>query len=202
MNFGSQFGRKILRNLLSMALFIAIPLAASAWAAELKPPQTPFRADAQFSAGNTVQMDGPMWYDGGLERREMVMDTQDVILITRPDQGLVFMISPDNKAVMQLKLKPEMRYYSEETLASLDAEEVGREMISDEATIKYRVDGGSGGNTGVSGFLWVTEDGIAIKFEGMTGSTKVSMLLTNVVRGPVDPALFEVPTDFQIMELD
>ena len=185
-----------------MALFIAIPLAASAWAAELKPPQTPFRADAQFSAGNTVQMDGPMWYDGGLERREMVMDTQDVILITRPDQGLVFMISPDNKAVMQLKLKPEMRYYSEETLASLDAEEVGREMISDEAAIKYRVDGGSGGNTGVSGFLWVTEDGIAIKFEGMTGSTKVSMLLTNVVRGPVDPALFEVPTDFQIMELD
>ena len=202
MNFGIHFGRKVLRHLLSMALFIAIPLAASAWAAELKPPQSPFSADAKFRAGDTVQMDGPMWYDGGLERREMVMDTQDVILITRPDQGLVFMISPDNKAVMQLKLKPEMRYYSEETLASLDAEEVGREMISDEATIKYRVEGGSGGNTGVRGFLWVTEDGIAIKFEGMTGSTKVSMLLSNVVRGPVDPALFEVPLDYQIMELD
>ena len=62
MNFGIHFGRKVLRHLLSMALFIAIPLAASAWAAELKPPQSPFSADAKFRAGDTVQMDGPMWY--------------------------------------------------------------------------------------------------------------------------------------------
>lgn len=202
MKFGINFGRRAYLHLLSVALFFAIGTASNSWAVELKPPLTPFQADAHFRAGDDVQMDGPMWYDGGLERREMVMDTQDAILITRPDQGLVFMISPDNKAVMQLSLKPEMQYYSEESLASLAAEAVGEEVISGESTIKYRVEGGIGSNAGVSGFLWITEDNIAMKFEGMTGDSEVSMFLENVVRGPVDPALFEVPADFQVQKMD
>ena len=79
---------------------------------------------------------------------------------------------------------------------------IGGDSEASISRLKYRIESGPGGVANVSGFLWVTEDGIAIKFEGMTGSTKISMLLSNVVRGPVDPALFEVPSDYQIMELD
>ena len=187
---------------LSMALFGVVLATSSASAVDLKPPLAPFQAQMTLRAGGGIEMVGAMWHDNGLERREMVMDGEDVILITRPDQGSVFMISPVNLMAMQMSLTPEMQLYSEQSLAGLTAEAVGEETISGESTTKYQVSSAPDSGNTVNGFMWITDDNIAMKFEGQSGKDEISMTLAEVARGPVDRTLFEVPADYEIMKWD
>jgi hypothetical protein len=185
-----------------MALLGAVFATSSAWAMELQPPESPFQAKMAIRSGEGVEMSGSLWYDGGKERREMTVDGEDIVLITRPDRGSVYMVSPVNLMAMQMSLKPEMRYYSEESLAGLDAEALGEETVSGEATTKYRVDSNASAATVVGGFLWITPDNIAMKFEGTMGTDRVSMVLADVTRGPVEATMFEVPNDYNITKVD
>lgn len=181
-----------------LVCFSMVCFTGSAWASELMQPQTPFKAEMTFQSGESMQMEGHLWYDQGLERREISLMGQNMTLITRPDQGTVFSLYPDQKIALQIELTPEMRYFNNEWVDQFKREDLGHETVSSETTTKYRID-----STDMEGYMWITGDGIIMKMEGRTRTGEEwndwSLILENLQRGPIDPALLEVPSDFQVM---
>jgi hypothetical protein len=80
--------------------------------------------------------------------------------------------------------------------------EEGRETVMGESALRMAVGGpGSGPFTGR---VWRTEDGILLKAEGELatptgGSVPLRVQVTELVRGPQDPALFRLPDGVRIM---
>jgi hypothetical protein len=52
----------------------------------------------------------------------------------------------------------------------------------------------------MTGFAWATADGIMVRMEATSQEGKIVFSLENLVRGPQDPALFELPDGVQIMQ--
>src|SRR5262249_28313439 len=75
---------------------------------------------------------------------------------------------------------------------------LGEETIEGQRTSKYRVEHTARDGTLVDGYLWLTRDGIPMRFTGNYttpgGKTPpVRLELSHVRTGPQDPALFQVP---------
>lgn len=193
-----------LRSKIQTASLVALfSISSAAWGAEpikLGPSPVPFHADMTLLSEDGVEMKGHVWYDSGYERRDIYVDGSDMTLITVPDREVLVAIMPHQKVAMEMPLKPGARYYDEASMADVVLESVGREKVSDESTIKYRAMGSQ-----MDGFVWITDDGIAVKLEGKMKDSRrwvnVLMVHENVVRGPVDRTLFQIPSGFQTMKM-
>lgn len=189
-----------------IAILVFLFFALNAGAAEIKPPQTPFSAYMTFRSGNNLKMEGPLWYARGRERREISMQGRKITFITRSDRNAVYMIEPTQKMAMQMKMQPGMRYYDKGMMAELNPKRVGKERISGEDTVKYRVNSAKGSKDGFNGHMWVTGDGIVMKLEGKSLSrgqaTSMAMHLKDVKRAPVAPSLFEIPPGYRVMKMN
>ena len=183
-----------------LAVFFITSFAWGAAPAKLGPSPIPFNADMTLMSEDGVVMNGHVWYDSGYERREIYVEGMDMILITVPDREVLITIMPGQKMAMEMPLKPGARYYDEASMADVVLEEVGRETISGESTIKYHALGKQ-----MDGFVWITDDGITLKLEGKMRDrkkwTEVLMIHENVVRGPVARTLFQIPAGFHIMRM-
>lgn len=167
----------------------------------IKPPQTPFKAFINIEAPSMeLNMNGPFWYDEGLERREISMQGVQMIMLTRPDQNAVFTVMPQQKMAMKTELQPDMQYYNTEWLDDTSVEEVGSESVNGEATTRYTIDGDD-----ARGSLWMTTDGIMLQMHGEVQVEGVwhdfRMTVTDIERGPIEPSVFDVPAGIQVVEM-
>ena len=71
-------------------------------------------------------------------------------------------------------------------------------LLVSEPVYAYQNEGGAGG-----GFMWFTSEGIAVKMDLLSTEgrkkTRTIVTLKNLVVGPQDPQVFEVPADFNAM---
>lgn len=191
-----------LRGLMLLCLgFLAMP----AWGDALPTPA------ASFSANQNLTVDGAalsarIFHAGGLERRESKVDGLNNLLILRPDRGEAMVVQPESAVGMKLSLTdPEVGVVAT-NLSRLAGTVAGREIVAGEPTVKYRVQDVSPDGGCFDGHIWVTSDGIYARVEGKAGEgdhpAQVSMILSDIRRGPQDMGLFEPPAGLTWMSLD
>lgn len=175
-----------------------------AWAEKLPAPAAAFSASQNLTVDG-VALSARIFHDKGLERRESRVDGLNNLLIIRPDQGEALVVQPESNIGMKLPLTdPEVGMVAS-SLAQLSGTPEGTETLSGEAVTRYRVQDITPDGAGFDGRVWATPDGIYVKLEGRTGGTgaaSIAMTLSDIRRGPQEPALFTLPTGLSIMTLD
>ncbi|MFV3073281.1 hypothetical protein [Niveispirillum fermenti] len=193
-----------LSSMLLTALVTCLAVVLPAGADPLPAPM------AAFSASQDLQVDGValsarLFHDKGRERRESRVDGMNNLLIVRPDLDEAVVIQPESRMAMKLSLTDPEVGIVPSILARLSGEPEGTETVAGEKVTRYRVQDMTPDGGGFDGRVWATPDGIYVKLDGRTGDggvAAISMQLSEIRRGPQDPALFEVPGDLIMMTLD
>jgi hypothetical protein len=179
-----------LASLLAL-LLIALPAAAQ----DLPPVgQTPYAADFVMRGGGQ-EIEGRVHQTPGAERREVTLDGQRQIMLLRAEAGEMAMLFPDMKMGMRLPMPRDPNLEAAEAFAAADPQPLGEETVNGEPTTVYAVDDGD-----MRGRFWVTPDGIVMRSDVTTEDGPFSLELSDVERGPQDPALFEVPAGTEMMD--
>jgi len=161
-------------------------------------------ASVPFRAQRTVTIDGrsysgPLFHSPGHQRHEQDMfGMREVFLL-------------DTRAVTGLLVLPAVHTYVEfpfpPLMAELDSPDLvrspmGEETVANVRTTRYRVDHVASDGSRARGFLWVSRSGILMKLDiAVTRAhggkpMAITMQLTHVETGPVDPSLFTLPDGF------
>jgi hypothetical protein len=136
----------------------------------------------------------------GKMRMEMSTAGQAVVIITREDTGVNYMLMPSMNMYREMDAKS-MQEAGSSDLDFSEASEVGEETINGYNCTKYRAQfqdkqGGKGG-----GYYWVSDDGILMKVDmiyqssGQKGQRMV-LEMRDLEIGPQDPSEFEVPANY------
>jgi hypothetical protein len=182
-----------------MIAAIAIVLTSTAARAEWPLPQAAYSAEGTMEAAG-MRIPYKVYHDHGKERRIMTMEGMEQVTISRPDKGVIYMVMPGMNMAMEMPMGAGRGVPQSNQMAAYSPKAVGQETISGIETTKYRIDGGETGANAMTGFAWATADGIMVRMEATSQEGKIVFSLENLVRGPQDPALFELPDGVQIMQ--
>jgi outer membrane lipoprotein-sorting protein len=183
-----------------VVLFLMLALAAPALAQ--KP--TPFSADMKMTMGNGMGMDGKVYFGG--EKIRMEMNTprgQSVTIVDAPKQT-TYLLMPEQKMYMEMNAATAQRRRTPE-LKPMDinnpcanapnttCKKVGTETVNGRSCDKWEFT-----TSGRTTTYWIDQKlYFPIKMTG-EGST---WELTNIKEGPQDVKLFEIPSDYQKMDM-
>lgn len=148
-----------------------------------------FAAD-MVGEGEEGAFQGKMYVTGGNVRMEMMQ----MVMITRPDLRVVWMIMPSEGMYMEQPLKPR------DAITSGAADEIERKPLGPEAVNgkpanKFEVTYDYEGERSTV-YEWVDSSlGMPVKTAAIDGSW--SMEYRNIQTGPQEASLFEVPEDYQ-----
>ncbi len=146
-------------------------------------------------------------YAPDMTRSEMNAGGDTVATITRDDLGVIWVLM-GSSMYMETSMN-DIEAYAENTEGSPDAmevveyTEVGRERVDGYDTTKFRVRAEDADGDELLGYYWVTDEGIPVRMEmdfyleSEKKQSKVVVRLEDLVVGPQDPALFEVPAGAQ-----
>jgi hypothetical protein len=185
--------RKLLRSLIAGLGFFAS--AAGATAHDLiGDTKVPFSADRTVTWRGKIYT-GKVFAEPGRQRHEQVINGFHPVAILRADRQTIFLILPEFRIYTELPFPKEVSDYG-------GIEQLGKpirqETIEGEATRAYRVERATGDGSTFEAWSWLTEDRIVMKVDGSytevgRASHNGTLQLSNIVRGPQDPSLFEVP---------
>ncbi len=192
---------RLLSAVLALVLLAAAPRAGAALLGDASVP---------YRALRTVTVDGrsysgPVMSAPGHQRHEQdLLGMHDVFLLdTTAAKG--FLVLPSVKTYVEFPFPPLMAELGSEDLLS---DPVGHEKIAGVAATKYRIDHTAADGSRAQGFLWLARGGILVKLEvAITRAhggkpMQIAMELSNLVTGPVDPALFALPQGFSRLPAD
>jgi hypothetical protein len=182
----------------------AMLLAGAAQAAKPTQPQVEYSADTSMET-EEVSMKGHVNYAPTRERREMVMDGGDkMIMITRRDKKVAWTLMPADKMYMEMSLDQASAQAKDDTSKyKIEQTVVGPETLNGVNTTKSKIimTGPKGEKMG--GFMWVTKDNIVVKMDAIAIDKKDKLRfkteLTDLKVGKQDPKLFEVPAGYEKM---
>ena len=190
-----------------------ILVATPAFADKLPLPKAAYSADVIFAVKGK-ETPGHINVDGPKERRESKNAAgQPAVTIIRRDQGRVYDLKPTRHLAVSLRMaaaeaagKTGAPGTDIDAFYGVDAESQGLETIDGLLTTKYAVKIDGGPELQVDATVWTTDDGIIVRVVGKTLIDGVSaparMELKNIVRGPQDAALFELPPDMELLTAD
>jgi len=194
---------KISRMVLMVA---AMVIAGAAQAAKPTPPQVEYSADSTMETAE-VSMNGHVNYSPTRERRDMVMDGGDkMIMITRQDKKVAWTLMPSEKMYMEMSLDQASAQSKDDTSKyKIEQTVVGPETVNGVNTTKSKIimTGPKGEKMG--GFMWTTRENIVVKMDAIAIDKKDKLRfkteLTNLKVGKQDPALFEIPSGYTKMSM-
>lgn len=193
------------------AVLAAIALVATpALADKLPLPKASYSADVVFESKGH-QTTGHVNVDGPKERRESKNASgQSVVRIIRRDKDRVYDLKPQRHLAIALRIAAaEAAGDIGAPGADIDAfygvevQPQGVETVAGVEATKYTAKLDIGGGLAVDSSIWATEDGIIVRIVGKTSVEAdippASMELKNIVKGPQDAALFEVPPGMSVL---
>jgi len=202
-----------MQRLVPSALAAMTLIAAPAWADKLPLPKAAYSADVVFFAKGK-QTSGHLNVDGPKERRQAKNAAgADKTLIIRRDQGkagLVYDLKPSRKLAVAMRMAAAEAAgeigapgIDIDAFYGVDATSQGAETLEGLQTTKYAIKIDGGPDLVVNATVWATDDGIIVKMIGKTSidtdAAPSRMELKNIMRGPQDPALFEVPAGLEVL---
>ena len=162
----------------------------------------PLIGDAQipFSADRSVTWKGKT-YPGrveampGKQRHEEAFGVLRVVAILRADQSMAYLMLPDLGVYAK---EPFPKAVTEQGGVAKLGQPVGTDAVGGEAARAYRVDRHGSDGSAATGTLWMSDDWIILKAEGdwtAPGHAPEhgTLALSNIRKGPQDPARFEIP---------
>jgi hypothetical protein len=162
---------------------------------------TPSSADVTITTKKGAVIQAKAYLDTNKVRADVTMNEMDMTVIIRKDQQKIYQLMPSQKMGMEMAYDPDkFKAYAEVTSAvgpggKFDL--VGPETLAGVACTKYKV---TVVKTGQIFFLWLNAaNKTPVKLLAANGSLVV--LWNNYKAGPQNPALFEVPAGFQIMQV-
>lgn len=176
----------------------------AAWAERLPAPVASFSATQNLTVDG-ITLSARLFHDHGLERRESRVDGLNNLLLVHPERQEALVVQPESNVGMKLALSdPEVGMVAT-SLSKLSGTAEGNETLAGELVTRYRVQDIAPDGAGFDGRVWATRDGIYVKLEGRTGgegAADITMILSDIRRGPQDPTLFSPPNGLSIMTLD
>lgn len=185
-------------TLLAAALLI---LSVSAMAAEQSKVEYSATSISETADG---KIEGMVYQAGGKERRETNIDGEKATIIVRPDKKLVWMLIPEERSYMKMKLgespdKADLSGYK------ITQTRVGTETIDGFKTTKSKIIATNSKGAKFGGFMWTTREGIVIKTDMISvekgSKQRIKTQLSNVKIGRQDPGLFEIPEGYSEMSI-
>ena len=166
-----------------------------------------YSADYTMETAEMAQQ-GRIYVAPGKERREMKMEGMTMINIRREDLGKMWMLMPGEQMYMEMKLgekDPKQMASDNPDDYAVEMTEVGPELFDGVETIKQKVIMTGQDGSKMGGFWWITADGITIKMDMLAlvegGKMRLKQVLSNIVLGPPDPSLFEIPPGYMNMSM-
>ncbi len=198
----------------AFAILIAASVAAvPAFADKLPLPKAAFSADVVFESKGR-ESSGHINVDGLKER----IDTKGAngtssVKIIRRDMNRLYDLKPQRHLAVALRIAAAEAAGATgapgvdiDSFYGIEATAQGNETIGGLQTTKYsiKVDGGPG--LTVDAVVWATDDGIIVRAIGKTSidgdNPPARMELKNIVRGPQDASLFELPQGMEVLSPD
>lgn len=177
-------------------LFVAVP-------AVLAQKPTPFSADMKMTMGEGMGMDGKVYFGGQKIRMEMNTPRGQSVMIVDPEKKTTYMLMPEQKMYMEMnaamaqRRAPELKPFDINnpcaTASNTTCKKVGTETVNGRACDKWEFT-----TSGHVSTLWLDQK---LHFPIKTVADSATMELTNIKVGPQDATLFEVPSDYQKMDM-
>jgi hypothetical protein len=187
-----------MRSFLLAVLLAAITvLAGPAQAAPrmLGDPSVPFSADRSLTVGDR-SFSGKLYAIPGSQRHEQQVAGVEQVIILHGKDARGWLVLPTLNSYVEFWFG---RAATELKADDLLSTKLGEETIDGQPTTKYRIEHTARDGTAADGYIWLTREGIPMRLDGMyrpaNGGTPtpVRMELSNLRKGPQDPALFAVP---------
>jgi hypothetical protein len=195
------------------ALAAIILIAPPASADKLPLPKAAYSADVIFTAKGK-ETPGHINIDGPKERLESKNAAgQPSVTIIRRDRGKVYDLRLKRHLAVSLRIAAAEAAgeigapgTDIDAFYGADAESQGLETIDGLLTTKYAIKIDGGPDLMVNATVWATDDGIIVRVVGKTSIDGVNaparLDLKNIVRGPQDAALFELPPGMDLLSAE
>jgi hypothetical protein len=190
-----------IKALISAFLLASLGLVAPAHA--WKGPTVEYSADSHFETAEDT-MDGKLYSAPGKEAREYIQDGGKMVSIMRHDKKLIWMLMPEDKAYMEMKI-PKGGRKGDISAYDIKQTNIGPETVNGIKTTKSKIimTGPKGEKLG--GFYWTTKEGIVVKMDAIsvskTSKDRIKLELKNLKVGKVNPSVFEIPAGYTRMDM-
>ena len=187
---GKRFTRKFLAGIFA-ALVSSLLLGGAALAAE-------FSADMVMKSPDGETMAGKVFVKAGKIRQEFDNDGEKMVTILRPDKKLSWVLMVEEKAYMEMKMKPSAEDPAlVEKADPVKVKRLGNETVNGFVCEKIQVTEGSTVIT-----QWLSKElGWPLKGEVKAPEGVSTHEYKNIRKGNVADSLFELPSGYQKMAL-
>lgn len=155
---------------------------------------------AEFSADFVVQtkgeqdMNGKIFVKGDKVRQEMTQEGEKQIMIVRPDKGVTWMITPDDKMYMEIPYQSENKAFEEWTKErESKSKKVGEETISGLACKKFETE-----EDGEKTYFWISQK---YPFPIKAQDSESVLEYKNISEDKVADSQFEIPEGYSKMPM-
>ena len=184
-----------------LALALTATAAVSGQATVSRQVAVEYSADAYMETSDGV-IQGPVNVAPGKERREYNQDGMNMVMILRHDKKVTWMLMPDDKTYMEMKI-PEEGRKDDISNYKIDSTVIGPETVNGVATTKSKVIMTAPNGDKMGGFWWATKEGVIVKLDALSvssgGKERMKIDLENIKMGRQDASLFEIPEDYSKM---
>lgn len=174
--------------------FQAMPAAAEDAA---KKPKTPFSGDMVVKRPGKRAVSIRMYYGTTHIRLDSRFFGRTLVTIVDRFKREIVLLLPHRREFMRVPSSARARAAIDRLIGFRSGlKPVGSETVGGVATTKYRVDTRTAAGTRFNGHIWLTSDNIMIQTIGRTPKGKIHIVMNNLRRGAVNPALFVIPAGY------
>jgi len=162
----------------------------------------PFKEDTQFSVLQIIHGAGyphrkqRVFVDDKKMRLELLEEEKENVMIYRSDLGVIYSLLPNRKLCFIIPYSQELKEkdpISSNTLSNITPK--GTEILNEIVCDKFEVVGSFG-----KAFLWMSKENRSpLRLSSEDGKNVVDWM--NYQKGPQSPELFELPKDYQIIDM-
>jgi hypothetical protein len=185
-----------------MYLMAIFSLAGTAQALEM--PTVSYSADQTMESAEGTTT-GMIYVTPTMERREMGMQGEQTIVITRRDKNVVWTLMPSEQMYMESKPGSSNRSDDMNNYTVDESTPVGHEVVNGISCEKTKIIMTGKDGTKMGGFWWISKEGIVIKMDMIAkdkgGKMRMKSELTNLKIGKQNPHLFEIPPGYSKMSM-
>lgn len=189
-----------------LVLAMAILFSVTVWAADktFQEPDVEYSADEQMETED-MAMQAKVYHAPGKERREQDMSGMQQIMIMRRDKGVMWMLMPDQKMYMEMKMGQGKEDTADLKDYTIEYSVVGEEVVNGINTTKNKVIVTDKQGNKFGGFMWVSKEGIMVKMDTVSkvegSKMRVKMERKNIKIENQNPKLFEIPSGYNKMSM-
>lgn len=191
----------MLRIALALLVLCGAPVTAAAedWGA----PTADYSAVLTYTDGRGETLAHRMYYTSKRQRLDYKAGEREEIAIVDQEAAAVFVLYPDKKQFRKAALvQPEFDLGIGR--AETRREKVAEEEAAGHKAVKFRVEAKTAQGQVFKGFAWLTAERILVKLEGEVTqgrrTRRLAMSASELKIGPVDPAVFQVPPGYALLE--